>query len=124
MLALLLALALAACSSDSSSGTLPSTTPYNSAAPTTVADPSQTPATVPASEQPPFVARTAPDSIGYRLDNGLVLWVKPPVGRIVAGDGICANLVGDTAAFYDRYNSRTIPGFQGLVCNPESANDL
>lgn len=56
-------------------------------------------------------------SIGYELDNGLVLWVDPPIGRVVGGNGNCDDLVGPPDDFYDRYNSETIPGFEGLVCH-------
>jgi hypothetical protein len=109
---------------DASEPTLPPTTHYDSAAPTTLDHPANTPPTVPASDQPPFIQKTKPESIGYLLDNGLVLWVKPPIGDIVAGDGVCAHLVGDTAAFYAKYNKDTIPGFEGLVCHAESVNSL
>lgn len=116
-LAALLAVALAfgACGGDDDEAGLPPTTAFHpETTSTTVAE---TPPTVPPDTERP--ALVGADAIGYVLDNGLVLWVEPPVGRIVAGDGDCDALVGDPDDFYDRYNADTIPGFEGLVCNPE-----
>lgn len=79
-------------------------------------DASPPPTVGPEEERPGIVGD---DAIGYLLDNGLVLWVEPPIGRIVAGNGDCDDLVGPPDVFYDKYNDETIPGFEGLVCNRE-----
>lgn len=107
------------CSSGSSQGSLPPTTSFDPAAPTTLDAGRTPPPTVPDSEKPK--ALSSDSAVGYELDNGLVLWVVPPVGHIYAGDGLCAHLIGDASAFYAKYNSRTVPGFQGVVCHPASA---
>lgn len=108
-------LLLAACGGDDSGG-LPPTTSFDPEAPSTTTNGS-TPPTVPATTPKPWAVSN--DAIGYVLDNGLILWVEPPIGKIVAGDGDCQALTGDSADFYARYNKRTIPGFEGVICYPE-----
>lgn len=53
----------------------------------------------------------------YLLDYGEILWVHPPIGRLIGSTGKCDDLMGgySTAEWYERY--RDIPGFEGLVCN-------
>lgn len=68
------------------------------------------PPTVDPSEERPDLID--PAAVGYVLEDGQVLWVEDPVGRLVGGE--CDELVSDIDEFYDRYED--IPGFDGLVC--------
>lgn len=115
---MVVALVVAGCSSGDDDGSPPPTTRFRPE--TTSTTTAETPPTVPPETARPSLVGA--EAVGYRLDNGLVLWVEPPVGRIVAGDGDCGHLIGDAGDFYERYNRRTIPGFGGLVCNPIRSN--
>lgn len=105
-----------ACGSDGDAS-LPPTTDFDPDAPTTIQG-TPPPTVGPETERPAIVPE---ESIGYVLDNGLILWVDPPIGRVVGGNGECDDLIGPPDAFYDRYNEDTVPGFEGIVCYREDA---